>query len=244
MNSSRGIVAYYRTIYQQSNKWVMPVIAWVVFLYLNYLVMPQEFTSTMLNSATGMFLLTAWVSQTFLGSLTPVMEQIIVTRLPKKEGYWAQTLIFVSWLSLLLSLVSVALPLVINLVKSQGLFRREITLEEMISALLIHVVFCLIGGLITLNSQPRYLFRDGKLSNLFLVLVGLISVVGHAMAAKIPGFQFILWLFPPLSKVTNYFLEKPVFTISEVLSQLIGSIIYIMVLIVVYRFLRRKFLYE
>lgn len=244
MNSSKAIIAYYRINYQQSNKWVMPVIGWAVFLYLNYLVMPQEFTSTMLNSATMMFLLTAWVSQTFLAGLTPVMEQIIVTRLPKKEGYWAQTLIFVSWISLLLSLVSVALPLIINLAKSQGLFSRGVALEEMICALLIHLVFCLMGGLITLIIQPRYLFRDGKLSNLFLVLVGLISVVGYAMAEKIPGFQFILWLFPPLSRVTNYFLESQVFSLGAVLSQLLSSFMYVIILIAIYRYLRRKFLYE
>ncbi len=244
MNLSSAMFRYYRTIYRQSNKWLMPLIGWMIFLYLNYLVMPQEFTSTMLNSATFMFLLTAWASQTFLASLTPVMEQIIVTRLPKKENYWMQTLVFVTYLGSLLSLVSVALPIIINLVKNQGLFKRGISLEEIMCALVIHFVFSLIGGLVAMIIQPRYVFQYPKLSNVCLLIVGLISVVGNTMAEKLPGFHLVLWLFPPLSKLTAYFLENPAFSFSLVWGQLSVCLIYASVLVIVYRLLRSRFLYD
>lgn len=244
MSSSKTIFRYYRRIYWQSNKWVMPLIGWLIFLYLNYLFMPQEFTSTMLNSATVIFLLTAWTTQTFLASLDPVMEQIVVTRLPKKGAYWAQPVVFVSWLSLVFSLVSVTLPTVINFIQSQGLFRRGIAFEEVLCGFLIHLMFSLIGGVLALISQPRYLFRDAKISNLFLVLVALVGVVGQEMAEKVPGFDFILWLFPPLSTVINVFLESKEFSLLVVLSHLISCFIYVSVLIVGYRFLREKFLYD
>lgn len=244
MNSSRRIINYYRLIYKKSNKWLMPLIGWAIFIYLNYSVMPQEYTSTMLNSATIMFLLMAWTVQTFLASLDGVLEQIVVTRLSKKQSYWAQPVIFVGWLSFIFSLVGMTLPVFLNIIQGQGLFRRAVSFEEMVCSFFIHLLFCLLGGLIALIIQPRYFFNDAKISNILLLLVGLISIVGNTMAEKIPGFQFVVWLFPPLSKVIAYFLEGKDFTMMIVSGQLISCFIYLAVLIFIYRHLRQKYLYE
>lgn len=242
MNLS-SIQRLYGAVYRQSNKWVMPVVGWVVFLYLNYLVMPQEYVSTTLNSATVLFLIGAWLSQTFAASIDPVLDQLIITRLATKDHYWQQKLWFMGLLNGGIAAISTALPVFINLIQHHGLFRRGLSVEEVVCSFLIHLVFSVTGGMVGLVIQPRYIFRDAKLSHLALILVAVISLVGSTMGEKIPGFSVVNWLFPPLSPFIALYVERYTFELARVLKELSWPLVYLILLIILYRYVQRKKLY-
>lgn len=240
MKIFRSLLRYQYRMYVKSNKFIMPFLTWIIFLYVLYHQCGLEFVSSILISMSFLFPIMTWISITYLENIDPVAEQILLLKVNNRNTYYNSKNVFVFLVGIIFSFVGAIYPIMQNGLNGFSIFTRQLTIWDLLCALILHIVAALLGELLGVLFQPRCM-KNRKDAIVFIALIAVISIAKTGINHTFLFAKYITWLFPPLCNITSLFSNCDYFApVSIVKAILFAGIYSIILLMVSNQILKRK----
>lgn len=182
----KELLKYHTRIYLKSNKLVMPLLLWLVFLRIGYSQKPLEYLPNIVMSAGVLLFITTWLGFSYMDLEDPITEQIMILKLSSIHWYNISKIIFLIGISLMMSLISVAVPVIQNILLRGSLFKREIIYSDVLGAVLLHFLIAVLGAMVGALAHPR-IIKNRKLA---VLVAGSVALIGYTSGIINPIF---LW---------------------------------------------------
>jgi hypothetical protein len=227
VKSFNALLKYHFILYVKSNKIIMPLIAWITCMYGTYSAAPVYVVSSFVGSMTCLFFIMAWVSFSYFESIDSVSEQLIILKVKKQSMYYFSVNVFLMLIGVLMSIIGVVFPIIQYAIFH--IFTRNITVWDVFSALLLHIIFAVLGCSLGILFQPRCM-KNRKIAIELLLVIAIMSIVKMKIIQKIPEANYITWIFPPISEIQNCFSNTDIFYLSDIIKATLYGIVYSFVL--------------
>lgn len=199
-------VKYQLQLYFKGSKFVMPFIMMAVFLYFMYFnTTSSEIAANCKITYYFIFFLTVWIGWSVSSSENTIMEQTILLRIQSNPIYYFSKVLFLILLGFMASAICGVIPMVINLLNGGALFKRPMTMYDIVNFLLLLCGSSLIGSALGSFFHVRVL-KDRKTAIGLTILFTLLTFTKTAVINEIPFTKIFLWILPPLdcfSKIYN-----------------------------------------
>ncbi|MBD7911927.1 MULTISPECIES: hypothetical protein [Clostridium] len=240
MKTFNALFKYHFITYLKTNKFVIPMIVWVTIMCISYSVKPVGVVSSFVITAMCLFFIMLWITFSYMDGIDEVAEQLIILKTRKQSIYYLSKNIFLMLIGLFMSIMGVLLPIVGNFVNMFSLFNRELVMWDIFSALIIHVVFAILGCSLGTLFQPRCI-KNRKIAIELAIFIAVISLVKVGIMQKVPEVKYIDWILPPTGEIQDCFNNKDIFYLSDIVKSMLYGIIYSFVLnIINIEMLKRK----
>lgn len=242
MNKLKELLKYHFMIYKKSNKFIMPLLAWMICMYTFYSTKPISVVSSFGVSMGALFYIMVWIGLSYTEIDDPVSEQLLIFKVGSENIYNISKIMVVVFIGIVMSLIGVIIPVIINTINNFQLYTRGLTIADVGVAFLLHSFVGLLGAATGNLLHPR-IMKDRKMAVILTFTIALMSMVKGPMNIKIPSTRFITWVFPPLYDITEYFNGDEYFLMYDVGSAILSISVYSIILIFVqlYFLKRNKF---
>lgn len=221
-----SILKYNFNMYIKSYKYIMPFFIFIAYTGMAYYIMPVDIVGSMISSAAFIFALMTWIGFTYCNDVDLITEEILILNLKSHTRYWISKIIFMSVVGLFFSILSIGLPIIYNLICN--VFKAPVTFSDVFVSFLIHMPLSIIGALIGLLLQPR-IISNRKMAMLGAIFIVLMSIAKDPVINEFSYAKYIVWIFPPINKISKAYLNLIHFNIPNLIMPLIIMIIYIFI---------------
>lgn len=226
------LLGYQYKQYILSAKWIMPMIALIVILSVMYSVIPVKVVNSFSIMSLLVFLIMVWIGVTNQNMEPEVSEQIIILRLKSERKYYISQVLFMGMLSVAMTIVSIGIPILNNILHSGGVFGRKIIWSDIIGGFMLMsscaFVGAMVGGLFHFRIINEKAIGIGATFFMALLAITRIGVI-----AKCPVSRFVLWIVPPVSDVVSWFSNTEYFDMEKIIIAFGLLILYGIILAVV-----------
>ena len=221
-----SVLKYNLKMYMKSYKYIMPFLIFLIYAAITYWMKPLDIVGSMISSATLIFALMIWIGFTYCNNVDLIAEEVIILKLKSHTRYWMYKIIFMSILGLIFSLLSIGVPLIINLI--YNIFKYPVTFSDVFVSFLIHMPLSIIGALIGMLLQPR-MISNRKMAMLSAIFIVVMSIAKVQVLKEFPYSKYVMWVFPPINEISEAYLNFKHFNIHNLIVPLIIMIIYIFI---------------
>ena len=221
-----SVLKYHFKMYMKSYKYIMPFLFLWIYIAMTYWMKPLDIIGSMVSSATLIFALMIWIGFTYCNSVDLIAEEVLILKIKSHTRYWIYKIIFMSIVGLFFSLLSIGIPLIINLI--YNIFKYPVTFTDVFVSFLIHVPLSIIGALIGMLLQPR-IISNRKMAMLGAIFIGVMTIAKEPIINDFPYAKYIMWIFPPINEISKAYLNLKHFNIPNLIVPLIIMIIYIFI---------------
>lgn len=225
-----------------SSKLIVPILFLLVYFGAAYAYAPLN----ILNS----FSFTSLVVYLFMLSLGimnddlsfPMIDQTILVKMRHKSFFFLGKVFLLVILSFVLSLITAAVPLIINALINNSLFVRSVVPSDIISGVVLFWLVGISGGVSGLYANHR-IFTSRKIAVILSIMFVLYVVIEGSVIKQLSILAYFKWLFPPVYDLAAAYCKNAYFDINSSFIFFIWLIAYITIQIVIYVFimLKRKF---
>lgn len=219
MNDFKVIYELIRYQYKQyilSSKWIMPMIALLAVVSVMYSITPVKVVNSFSIMSLFIFLLMVWIGVTNQNVEPEVSEQIIILRIKSERKYYISHILFMGMISVTMTVVSIGIPILNNILHSGGVFGRKIIWSDIIGGLILMsscaFAGAMVGGLFHLRIINEKAIGIG--ATFFLSLLAIIRI---GVIDKFPASKYILWIVPPVSDVVSWFSNKEYYDMGKIM---------------------------
>ncbi|WP_143316500.1 hypothetical protein [Clostridium sp. HBUAS56017] len=237
-----ALLKYNHKIYMKYNKFMIPVIFYLLFQLIYYSTGSEKFVPSIIVCASVVFCIMTWMGFSYCELQDWRTEQIVFLKTNNRNLYWISKIIFMSIIESIISLVGVLWPLIISCINNGVFSNDEININDIVLGFLILVLSALMGTLLGMIFQGKVLGNRNR-AILVLFLSVIMSVVKIPMANEYPITKIITWLVPPINNLTNSCMNMANFSLSILVIPIIYSMLYIFVEVMVYVGLMKKILF-
>lgn len=236
------LIHYHFDIYFKTNKYIMPILVWFVVLVNSYTIKNIEIVSSFMVTAIALNFIMIWLGISYFDSVDVVAEQILLLKVGKRSTYYLSKYYFMILVGIVLSLGGVLFPVFQNAVNGFDMFLRSITVQDVASGFIIHSALATMGLSVAIVFQPMCL-KDRKIALLIMSLVSIVGLAKKGIIEQNSIFKYILWVFPPTSKIIELFSDCDYFGGKSVLITAVLGGVYSLVLIVIAQNVIKRKLY-
>lgn len=242
MNKLIELLKYHFDIYTKSNKFIMPLVAWLAFMFVSYSIIPVGVVPSCLVSMVCLFFIMVWVSISYTELVEPVSEQIVLLKVRNDNLYYFSKLLFLIILGLIFSILGILFPSVQNVINGFKLYIRPITFYDIIAAFILYFVTSSLGAVTGMLLQPR-IIKDRKIAVVSTFMIALMGLANGFLNSNVPFTRYITWVFPPLSNMIACFSGKKYFYLNDIITAVFYACMYstIVYFINVYFLKKNKF---
>lgn len=215
MQIIRDLIKYHYQQYFKTSKFVMPFAALIVMLYTLYSSKPVGIVPSLISCCMFVFLIASWIGITLCSLEDPISEQIIILRIKSHKKYYVCHTLFLLSLSMIIALISIAVPVLLNIINKNQLFDRTLLPADILSGILLLTVSAFMGCSLGELSHPR-MIKDRKAAVLFVFLIDIISMIKTMLLASFPFSKVILWTIPPITRLPMKFGHDSYFSTEKV----------------------------
>lgn len=223
------LVKYHFRQYFKTNKFVMPFTALIIVLYTLYSSKPVGVVPSMVSCCIAVFLISSWTGVTVCSLEDPVSEQVIILRIKSHRKYYLSHTLFLLSLSTLAALISVSVPVLLNIINKGELFERTLMVSDILCGFLLLTLSAFMGCCLGETAHPR-IIKDRKAAVLLVFLIDIISMIKTSLLAGFPMSKIILWAFPPITRLPLAFSQDSYFSVQKVLSSAAVLLLYAVIL--------------
>ncbi|MBB6636511.1 hypothetical protein [Cohnella thailandensis] len=193
----RPLMSYFLAYYLRSYRYLFPVCAYVGFILFVYSMVPNPVMDSYALSAMLLFLVSAWISYGFVDLEHESQRFVTAGRSGSAARYYGAKYLVMLGIGASLGILAVAYPVAFDK------FDRLPSLGESAAAALAHLVLASLGITCALwFSEKMMASRTTAFFGLMLVLA--VSCGGKGLGEQLPeGVRGVLWLIPPVSRVTE-----------------------------------------
>jgi len=239
MKCFNELMKFHFVIFMKTNKIVMPVLLWIVFMGTAYSTMPLEIVSSFIVSLFFLYILMTCISLSYTDSVDVISEQVLIFKVGNENRYYLSKVTFLIILGTIASLIGILFPLMKDIILDNRLFSRAITIQDLGCAFILHVSAAILGIVTGMLFQPR-IIKDRKKALLYTGLFVVMAMVKIQLVKEFSIAKFIAWIFPPLADITNLFSGKKYFYFEDITKAIIYVGVYSIVVIIINIYLLRK----
>ena len=209
-----GMLSYEFRTYFKTNRFAMPFLVLMVFLFSLYTSMPVGVTDSFTISCNLLFLLMTWAGLSYNEMQQAAEEQMMILRLQSETLYYIGQSLFLCILGGIFTLISLLIPLALDAVNSGQLFLPGILIQDAAGGFLFLGAGAFLGSSLGTLLHPRVM-KDRKAA---VVLTVLIAVLAIGKAAILQDAAWVRWLcsfLPPIADVTGVFAGALHFTLKD-----------------------------
>ncbi len=226
------LIKYQGRKYFKSNKVIMPLLFWLLFLRISYSETNLSYVPSIVMSMGVLFFVMTWIGYGYQEMEEPVSEQLLVLKLQSADFYNISKIVFLLLVSLAFSAVGTAFPLIQNLLNHFRIFNRAITVFDIINGTVLHLIVAAVGVVLGSLFHPR-IIKDKKMSVLMVVTAALLGYTKGAILLKYPVLRFLLWMFPPVYDILAGFNGLEYFRIQNMLLPILYGCVYSLIVIMI-----------
>ena len=192
-----ALIRYHISYYIKSSKFVMPLLAYFIFLTISYSAGPVSIAKIIV-SACALYLDMVWVGFAYGDVENPISEQIIMLKCGNMKAYYRSKIIFLFLFSFFMSFIGLLIPSLRDLIGKFGKGNVfHLSLASGLEFYVIHVVAAFLGAMVGYFFQPR-VFKNRMLIVIVAFLFALMGFVKGPLLQDIPNMKFVTWIFPPV----------------------------------------------
>lgn len=214
MNKLKVLLKYHADVYLGSSKFVMPIVLWIICMLVFYTILPVFVVSGFVVSMGFLFFIMVWVGRTYTELEDPVSEQLLILKVRSVHLYNTSKIIFLGLVGIVFSFIGVGFPLIQNVMTKYQLFTRPITTEDVLSALILHILVALLGALVGIILHPR-IMKERRMAVILTFALALMGIVKGSFIQDMPVTRLVMWVFPPLYDAMVCFRDQDYFELSN-----------------------------
>lgn len=150
-----NLIRYHIKIYSKSNKFIAPVLLWVIFLYANYTVKPASVVPCLSSSAGMLYLIMIWMGFGYMELEDNISSQLVILKVRSATKYNISKILFLILSAIGMSLLGIIVPLTQHMINSYSLFTRNLIIEDLIYGFILLYVFAFLGVMLGSLFHPR-----------------------------------------------------------------------------------------
>ena len=238
-------VKFNLVLFFNSTRFIIPLLANVIFLFLMYYGNNRTYdiSTVLFITVYFSFFLMLWVGNSIISLKNERLEQILLLRIGKYTESISE-LLFVAVLSLLVIIVSYGIPMIINLIGNECLIKQHLTMQNIISSLIIVWLSGIIGG-VTGAFFNSNIIKDKKMVILITIFIAILTISKEAVIEQIQFAKYILFILPPLNDIVKCIASSSGAILSGQSSLLIlKMVIYVLIICILKHFIFNKKLYD
>lgn len=239
MSRLKELLKYHFMIYKKSNKFIMPLLVWMICMYTFYSTKPISVVSSFGVSMGALFYIMVWIGLSYTEIDDPISEQLLILKVESENIYNVSKILFLVLIGIVMSFIGIMIPVIINTIDNFQLYTRALTLGDIGSGFLLHSFVGLLGAVTGILFHPRTM-KDRKMAVILTFSIALMSMVKGPMKLKIPMTRFITWVFPPLYNITEYFNGDEYFLMHDIGSAILHISVYSIILIFLQLYFLKK----
>lgn len=220
----RELIKYESRKYFKSNKIIMPLLFWLIFLRICYSEGNLSYVSSIVMSMGVLFFVMTWISYSYQEVEELISEQLLVLKLQSAEFYNASKVIFLLLIGLGFSILGIAFPMIQNLLNDFCIFNRVITVFDIINGVVLHFIVATVGVSLGSLFHPRII--KNRMSVLMVVTVAILAYAKGPIILQYSFTKFVLWIFPPIYDILASFYEQEYFNIHNMIIPILCGGIY------------------
>jgi len=198
-----------------SGRIIVPLLLMIGYIGIAYAVAPLDILSSFSIGALVVFILSLSVGIMDAGLSNPMIEQAMWVKLPVKRLFFLSRAVLMAAVALAFALLSTLAPLLIHLCNGSALFKRPVSLADMLSGFALFWLVSFSGGMAGQFTSPR-LIRDRRMAILLGSAFGVLAVVKGALIKKAAWLVYLLWFLPPVYDLTAAYSADSVLVFSGV----------------------------
>ncbi len=230
-------------LYFKSSRFVVPIIANMIFLYVMYYECTYDIGTVLIITGFFSFYLMMFVGNSIISLKNEILEQIVILRIGKYKVSISE-FIFVSFLSLLVMIMCCGIPLLFNCIGSGFLIKQHIPVENILCTLIIVWLSGILGGVIG-SFFNNSIIKNRKMVTLLIVLIAVLSVSRGAIVAQRQWTKYVLFILPPIDEIRKCidFFNGIILT-GQACLQIFNMIIYILIVCGIKHIICNKRMYD
>lgn len=197
-------------LYLKTGRAALPLLGLIVYLLAFYSVGPVNAVASGAMAALALFLAAAWGAFGFVRSEDPVAVQLIEIKIDSPVRVAADHALTLLGLGLAPAVLAFIWPLAKYFVSGGAFFTPGLGAGETAAMFALEASYAVLGAAYGLLFSPRVI-RDPRAAALGAVAGCLPAVFSGVIAARLPVFRFIAWVFPPVYPLIADFNETLVF---------------------------------
>jgi len=235
----KDLVRYHFKQYFKTNKPIIPFTVLLASLYLLYATKPIEIVDSIMSACVFVFLITSWIGVTACNLENEVSEQIIILRIKSSKKYYYSHIFFLFYLSMLIALVAIAVPIILNALDGNHLFdkmamvsdaaakvtERDFGIPDILCAFALLTATAFMGCSVGEISHPRVI-KNRNIGILLIFLVDALSIAQVSLIEVLPAARLVLWMLPPVTKMLHFFSNEEYFPVLKVIVSVTILLIY------------------
>ena len=226
----RELIKYESRKYFKSNKIIMPLLFWIIFLRICYSEANLSYVPSIVMSMGVLFFVTTWISYSYQEVEEPISEQLLILKVQSAEFYNLSKVIFLLLIGLAFSILGIAFPMIQNLLNHFTIFNRGITILDMIYGVILHFIVAAVGIGLGSLFHPR-IVKD-RTSVLMVATAAILGYAKGPIILQYPITKFVLWIFPPIYDILGSFNGQEYFDIPHMVLPILYGCVYTVILIV------------
>lgn len=239
VNRLRALLKYHTSVYIKSSKYVMPIVLWLICMQVFYTMIPVFVVSSFVTSMGFLFFIMVWVGRTYTEIEDSVSEQLLILKVKSEHLYYMSKIVFLSLVGTVFAVVGLVYPLLQNVLTGYRLYTRPITMLDVVSALVLHILVAVLGGMVGTIFHHR-IMKERRIGVILTFSLALMSIVKGALIQDLPVSRIIMWVFPPLYDTMVCFRDQDYFVINGLLRGTLYIVTYTGVLIALQLYLLKR----
>lgn len=209
------LIRYQYRQYILSAKWVLPMIAFICIIPALYSMEPVMVVNSL--SITGLLLFAAmvWIGVSNQEIEPEVSEQIMILRLQSERKYYVSHILFLTLLSNIGVWISLAVPVLKNILEGNTLFGRKLVWSDIAGGYLL-LSACAFTGIMVGELFHIRIVKERKIGLCGTFFVALLAVIRSGVIQKYSFSKYLLWVIPPVSDVVSWFTNMQYFNMVKV----------------------------
>lgn len=203
----------------------MPFAILIVYLYGMFTIKPVGVVDSYAMSIVAGFFAMIWLGMTYNTLEDMVSEQILILRIKSDTKYYVSDVIFLTVISLIISILLAVFPVYQDMVNGKDLFLRPLEAMDVISGFVLIFASSFAGGAAGSLLHQR-IVKNRRIAVVVTALIALIAVTKGAIGEEFALFNLVSWLFPPIYDVVKLFTGVEFFEVLTVIYAAVMLLVY------------------
>lgn len=203
----------------------MPFAILIVYLYGMFTIKPVGVVDSYAMSIVAGFFAMIWLGMTYNTLEDMVSEQILILRIKSDTKYYISDVIFLTVISLIISILLAVFPVYQDLVNGKDLFLRPLEAMDVISGFVLIFASSFAGGAAGSLLHQR-IVKNRRIAVVVTALIALVAVTKGAIGEEFVLFNLVSWLFPPIYDVVKLFTRVEFFEGLNVIRAAVMLLVY------------------
>lgn len=238
-----ALIKYNYKLFIKTNKFFVPLIVYIGFIAIFYNGGANTLEMDAVFSSSILFLLSLWVGYLFFDGGSNITEQVLYLKVNNFYKYFSSKILFLSVINILLSVVSLVMPILFDVLKYNCILIKETSLYKFLLVFIVLIISSYLGSIIGMIFTTRITHNRSK-SILLLSFIALFTLLKNPIINDFSFLKYVLWIVPPIYNLFTTFMNGGTININSLIIPIIINVIYCIIITIIFFICMKKILFR